>query len=362
MNKIISLIVLSFILISCSNEKSLDNNIVESYQFSPKLKLNIKGYEENKEEILHYSFIDFCIDRKNNIYILNNKTSEVLIYNVKGDFISKFGNKGNGPGEFDFATEVFCMNDTIYIEDYRSRKIYRFYENKYINSITIKSTYPYTNIKVLDSNRFAVITQESRFVSNKYYNDVYLRILNNKFVVINEIKLDTINTNTVEDLDPLKFKTPYISNDSLIFIPKISSGKYEIDIYDLDGTFKETIKKKYRKINLKDSEKERLNEVLANTKQMGGGTEVSEYKNAINALFIDKNNNLLSFNSVFRTDKNKDHLFVDCFKNDSLLQNINVENFMKGEDLMYFNYKIKFKNDHIYILDIENSELKIYEY
>ena len=78
-------------LISCSNEKPLDNNIVESYQFNPELKLVIKGYESNKEEIIHYSFTDFCIDSENNFYILNKKTSEVLIYNSKGDFISKFG-------------------------------------------------------------------------------------------------------------------------------------------------------------------------------------------------------------------------------------------------------------------------------
>ena len=149
----------------------------------------------------------------------------------------------------------------------------------------------------------------------------------------------------------------------MIFIPKVSFDKYEIDIYDLDGIYKRTIKKKYRKVNLKDSEKERLNKVLANVKKMGGGgMDNSEYKNAINAIFIDKNNNLLSFNSVFRTGKNKDHLFIDRSRNDSLLQNIKVENFIKGEDLMYFNYKIKFKDNYIYVLDEENSELKVYEY
>lgn len=363
MTKVISLIVLLLILSSCSTDQPINNSISKVFQFNPKLKFTIKGYEENKEEIIHYSFADFCIDSENNFYILDKNTSEVLVYNSKGDFISKFGNKGYGPGEFGYGTEVFCLNDTIYIQDFQSRQILRFYKNKYLSSSAIESSFPYSNIKVVNNNRIVTISQASVLIKNKYYGDFFLKILDRNFNVISKTRLRRIKEDTDLDLDPLKFKTPYTFNDSLIYIPKISFDKYEIDIYGLDGNFKRTIKKKYHKINLNDSEKERLNEVLANVKKMGGGgMDNSKYKNAVNAIFIDKDNNLRSFNSVFRTDKNKDHLFVDRFNNDSLMQNIEVENFIKGEDLMYFNYKIKFKDEQIYVLDKENSELKIYEY
>jgi len=55
-------------------------------------------------------------------------------------------------------------------------------------------------------------------------------------------------------------------------------------------------------------------------------------------------------------------LFIDYFQNDSLIVNTAAESFIRGEDLMYFNYQIKFIDDLIYVLDIENSKLTVYEY
>jgi len=334
---------------------------------SPKIKLTISGYENNKQDIVHYDLKYFCVDSKKNIYLLNQKTSEVLTYDENGNYTGKFGHQGAGPGEFGYATDLYCAEDTVCVFDFTGRRILKFYNNAFVNSSILNYSIPLHNITPIEKGQFAAIYLDTSKIISQDIGNMNLVLLDNSLRIIKQIQLHEITkakeVNGFPNLNPLDFKIPFAVNDSLIYIAKISRDEYEIKVFDHSGILKNTIKKKYRKIELNKAEIERLDEILSGIRQYGSTSGTAEDKNAINDLFIDKNGYLLSFNSVFRSnEKNKDKLFVDYFQNDSLIVNSVVENFIRGEDLMYFNCQIKFIGELIYVLDLENSKLKVYEY
>ncbi|MCK5148599.1 6-bladed beta-propeller [bacterium] len=54
---------------------------------------------EDESEILYYPR-DLVVDKDNNLYIMDIKGPHVVTYNKNGQFVRKFGRKGQGPGEF----------------------------------------------------------------------------------------------------------------------------------------------------------------------------------------------------------------------------------------------------------------------
>lgn len=369
MKRILFLIITTMILISCTdkNDNLSGANGISVPVLKPQVKLIISGYEENKQDILHFDLKYFCVDSKKNIYLLNQKTSEVLSYDLNGNYIGKFGNKGAGPGEFGSAIDFYCAEDTVCVYDFDTRRILKFYNNKFVNSKLLNYSIPLHDITPIGEGQFAAIYLDTSKIMSQDIGNMNLVLLDNSLRIIKQIQLHEISKakeiNGVPNLNPLDFKVPFAVNDSLIYIAETSRNKYEIKIFDHSGVLKNTIKKKYRKIELNKDEVDRLNEILAGTRQYGGNSGLAKDKNAINALFVDKYGSLLSFNSVFRSnEENKDKLFVDYFQNDSLIVSTVVENFIRGEDLMYFNCQIKFVDDLIYVLDIENSKLAVYDY
>jgi len=73
------------------------------------------------------------------VYILNFRESQVVLFSADGQLKRKIGRKGKGPGEFTFPAQFFVSEDKLYIYDFLENQLSAFKANgDYLNRYTIK--------------------------------------------------------------------------------------------------------------------------------------------------------------------------------------------------------------------------------
>lgn len=79
----------------------------------------------------------------------NNKKSPVALFDIDGNFISRIGHKGQGPGEYILATAVDIDRDTVYVYDIRFGYAMKYdFEGRYLgrDSIGVGDDFAVTRI------------------------------------------------------------------------------------------------------------------------------------------------------------------------------------------------------------------------
>jgi hypothetical protein len=85
------------------------------------------GVEEGEVNYMFSNPVDVDSDSKGNIYVLEYRDCLVNKYDSQGQFMMKFGRKGQGPGEFSNPySMIITTQDEIYVGDYMQRKIAAF--------------------------------------------------------------------------------------------------------------------------------------------------------------------------------------------------------------------------------------------
>lgn len=154
-----------FLLISCDKQKESNASIIT---FQPKENIDFNVEFEvltlNTPESLLVGIINSVQLFDNRIYLLDSN-SGMLVFDIKGNFISKIGNKGRGPGEY-ISSRVFSIdeyNGMISIIDNQVNKIINFKIEDYS---LIGETYAPNN-----SLTFEALDQNSRVWFNGNYSD-----------------------------------------------------------------------------------------------------------------------------------------------------------------------------------------------
>ncbi|MFC1564934.1 6-bladed beta-propeller [candidate division KSB1 bacterium] len=134
--RLLSIILLS-ICFNCTSEpqtytiETIDgvphiHNLAPIWGDEPKIELEfiqrIGDLETADENYQLYKPRDVAKDSEGNIYIIDTGNYCVKKYDRNGRFIQKFGNKGQGPGEFSIPMWIFISPDNeVYIWDVRLR-------------------------------------------------------------------------------------------------------------------------------------------------------------------------------------------------------------------------------------------------
>ncbi len=106
MNKIcLGIIIVFLFIMGCTSEKKVIHGSL--------VPVDSLDVSENIEHCLKYVTASRLID--NNIYATDG--SSFNVYSKDFKLLNSFGKKGKGPGEFMFATDFRCMDDTLYISD-----------------------------------------------------------------------------------------------------------------------------------------------------------------------------------------------------------------------------------------------------
>jgi len=204
---------------------------------------------------------DFEVDSEGNIYVFySNKEGNLIFkFDSRGNYLTSFGTKGQGPGEMQWIIWTGCdSHDNIIVSDNGNRKILIFAND---GSLIEEIRYP---AKVgllypLENGNFFGLWDKYPAPSNKYMYVWAFSLYNPEYEEI--IILDTQN---VYDFNTLGFRgvisrplfSRQISNDH-IFVACEDRG-YEIMKYDLKGNLIQKIRKEYLPVTIsKEIQEER---------------------------------------------------------------------------------------------------------
>lgn len=161
-------IILLFQIIICScNTNELD----ESKSIKIDVKNKSKSVEKDFNEVIkEFSFLtlknipvedavysfDKVIEYDNNFFVLDKKKSNVLVFNEKGEYKRKIGNRGEGPGEYEsiFDFDINKENGEVLLLDNQVELLFYSSENKFIKSLRFEEFFP-ESISLLNSNELA---------------------------------------------------------------------------------------------------------------------------------------------------------------------------------------------------------------
>ncbi len=293
---------------------------LQSVNFSIKLKKNLVIKSEN-EKYLIVKLSSAAIDKKGNIYITDSKLNSIIKFNKKGNFLKKYGRRGQGPGEFINGPDLIEYSEgKIYVNlGFSTRQGILVFNTdlKFMHQINYKKIVPtlfvwekrlyIPNLLVENTFTFDILSEEGSYIRGKYLNSLQYRTIyeNIKNMIIDKNGNMYIISKCEDKIE--KWDSKY----NKIWSKFIFSGKKPQYSRSPSGRF---IPKSfwYKKIALDSAE----------NIYILGLNIAKNYKRDV--YVISKTGKLLTIftlphkaYSVFRIDKN-DNLYVDAFLNEEV--------------------------------------------
>ncbi len=127
---IMATVILSLAHFSHAGQDALEikNGSEGKWKRNPELSLEfvrtIGELDSDDENFLFFRPADIAFDKEGNIYVLDAGNHRVQKFSQDGTFISSFGRKGQGPGEFQMPLSIDCdEKGRIFIPDAHNQRI-----------------------------------------------------------------------------------------------------------------------------------------------------------------------------------------------------------------------------------------------
>lgn len=370
MKNIIIAIITLFLLISCTkNEKNYtvkETNGVKVYhntttpadpnfKIEPKELFTIQGYDENAKDSLRNFIFSQCIkvDSKNNIFIMDKKKSEIKKFDKKGKFVNSFGRKGSGPGEMEQPNTMVMQNDTLYIcDEPRSQLVIFDNDGKFIRKSLIDNSLMF--MEPVDSTKFISIYGDWKNEDDQWYLIYNLHLRDFKFKVLNSFR-ESVFKYIRDETYFFDHMPSFCVGKEYIYVAKISTDEYRIDVYDFNSNEKYRILKHFRRIPMSEEETQSVNKAW--------WCKHKPFKKAIDqiSMYEDKNGYLLVKVPLERNDQNRFDYVVDAFKDGVFINRFKMD-IGKAIDSFDNIHKKYFYSDRIYDQNCDDNCVTVYEY
>ena len=318
MKKIIILSLTLLLLISCSKEKPYIETVVDGVKIIENTKEGIKKdltYKikhimtvENSDEdttfVLnfpqHRADLNSDLDDDGNLYVVDNVKSFILKFDKNGKYLSQWGAKGQGPGEFPRSPidiSVVSSTNKVHVFDGSGRLSIFDLDGNFIKFYNIsKRAVRAKNFYFTDQGPlFGCEVFEGQWGSNDFKMGTCLYNGTPEYDIKDKIAGET-KPFDMKNVDPDDQGLMAAIKDNNIYIADTSKNKYSISQYDYSGKKIKEIKKKYAPLRRSKEDMEGIQEALDKVaKNMGGMIEfkeVSNLRSAITQMFVDSKNNL----------------------------------------------------------------------
>lgn len=268
---IISFIACLFLLASCNPKKNEWKGTIEEkagvtivknpkkpvYRdnvFELQEDISIGNNEGNEEYV--FSKIRIDVDQRGNLYVLDERASEIRVFDSNGMYIRNIGKFGQGPGEFQ-KPGVFIqhtINNEIAVFDISTKRIIFFTEmGEFVKQISTARILVLKKMIIHPSGIFILKNSPFQPLSDKLA--IYDKNLEDSQVIfINQIEISPGNN--------IKLRSPEINfalkgNDVIWGY----ANKYQLNISDLNNNLKRKIMKNYIPIKISEYDIKELNEV-----------------------------------------------------------------------------------------------------
>ena len=283
--------------------------------------------------VIFESPFDIEEDPRGNVYVLDYRANNIKIFSSEGKFINTIGRQGQGPGEFNGPFFLAVTKDRIYVWDFRNRRICVLtHDGEFIISKEIpKIRERIQNIKPLP-NGDVIVEKEIT-----YYEDLGRP---------QECKIELYSA----DLEYKKtiyskniWRTRYIKKPGLRNIPQpypplvywdVSprgqivlgySEKYEIEIYDSQGSKISSFTQSYEPVKLAKADKDAFFKNIVSFSSDGQrkrgapdfivkNTKFPDHKPAFQGLLVDSEGNILV--CPYREKRTENYRCFDSFDPD----------------------------------------------
>ena len=317
--KLIATLILTMILLlSCTKEKPyietevdgvkiIENSktgINQDLTFNIKHVMTIENSEEDTTFVLnfpqHRADLNSDMDKDGNLYVVDNVKSFVLKFDKNGKYLSQWGAKGQGPGEFPSSPidiSVVSSTNKVHVFDGSGRLSIFDLDGNFVKFYNIsKRAVRAKNFYMTDLGPlFACEVFEGQWGSNDFKMGTCLFNGTPEFDVKDKIAGVTKPFDMKKvDADDQGILSA-ISGEK-IYVADTSKNKYTIYQYDYSGKKIKEIKKKYAPLRRSKEDMEGIQEALDKVaKNMGGMIEfkeVSNLRSVVTQMFVDNKDNL----------------------------------------------------------------------
>ena len=197
------------------------------------------------------------VDSEDNIYLLNYLANKDAIFKFdnKGNFVTSFGGKGQGPGELRRASYLrVSPKDDIQVTDQDKKLVIFNKDGSYKNQILFKALY--LEALLLGNGNYLV----KKFVPTPEtkYMEFPLILLNGEFEEIKELDRHRRPDHNIGEEFVLPFhKSGNCVSEGQIYVGNTEMG-YEIRVYDFEGNLKMKIRKEYQPVNVHQKMKQEI--------------------------------------------------------------------------------------------------------
>lgn len=211
------------------------------------------GGEVDEVEPLFLSVKTFKLDDDENIYVLDSKAHKIKVFNKTGQLVREFGEKGQGPGELDFPTNIeLYFENQIIVFNMRGRKMSLFSRSgEFIKDLSMEKHGRISRIRVDSQGSFYAYSMLREESSRKIKVDKFdsnLDLVSNIVSVENEIDYYSIEAVPTY----LYF---HVINDNFVWG---HASKYVLHVVDPDGNEVRRIIRDYDPVELTKKDKEKI--------------------------------------------------------------------------------------------------------
>jgi len=260
----------------------------------------------------------FCLDRDGNIYFMMRQSPENFIYKFDGSgkFLTSFGRKGQGPGEFDWGGDILIDEQNHVLAKDMTKENFYIFNGEGILLQEIKLIKNFTLGQYLGSKKYLTWWQES---------DPAKPVLRNHYCISNNTLTDNREFYTYEFDDalraprwrPIGGALIVGASDDHVFIGDAAGG-YEISVFDFSGKLVRRIRKEFRPVPIPKQYLELLKKVMGRYtrgQEMLNKLDLAAYLPPFRYLFTDDQGRLYVMSNERAGERG---YWYDIFTNDGI--------------------------------------------
>lgn len=352
--------------VSIYKNSSSPSNPNFTYEFIEDGKIPFFGGENNEERDFSQPAA-VVEDKDGNIYVAGSKVAKILKFSPDYKFISSFGGKGTGPGEFRggpgsltyFRSNILatCWNSTE-TNIYNTEGIFIKKIPSQINA-GFSGQLPFNNEMFMNTESRKAEDSEAVVTSS-----IVLIDSNFKSIVKNIYSKDSktlLRTFRISDM-----YVRFAAGNDILYVGDISENDYKIFGYNKNYEKVMEIRKKY-KSEIEEDPKAFV--YMFNPDNLGGSfyrkektpaKEKTLYYKSINNMFVDENDRLWVV-SPTQNKKDQEGLYVDIFEKGVYLNTIHLP-FYQSKDFSFVYSSMFLRNGKLFYVDNDKECIKVFKY
>lgn len=284
---------------------------------------------------------DLDADIEGNLYIYDNKQKKIAKFDKRGKFLYSFGRHGQGPGEFQFVTNIqVSPTGEVVATDILNSKVSFFRNDGKLNR-EIKLKFRISNGILLENGNY--LFKETKVAeAPKRELEFVLSLYNNEFRKIKELDRIKMFNPKEAKIKGTYYYLSYGTSKDRIFTGSQERG-YEIYVYNFSGNLIRKIKKEFKPVSPSEEYKQEFLKIFGSYESIKNKLYFPDTLPPFHYFFTDEEGKL--YVMTYERNKNSEFIF-DIFTSEGI--------FIARESLKFSSLTgliAKFKNNNLYCVE-----------